>query len=1316
MKTGNRLHIVIYLVIVSLILNTTLYAGWVVEDNRPFTLRNTNGTTGDNIYGDFNVTGAPITCATKSNGQCDWGYTGYLYAANSKLLTDIPTSQISLDSSSANLVIPSDATVTKAYLYWSGHIHGTTGTQAAYDAATAGYDSVVFRTPDGTNHNVTATQVDRYAFMNNTTGTRGFRLMYQAMVDVTNIVQNGGYASNKQTFTVGNLKVTPGTDDYLYDPHLATDNVAWGPMGGWSLIVEYTRPIASGQKYKNVSIYDGFKPLTPNFGTFQSIDINVSGFLTPLSQIPTGTMAFYTMGSERQLTGEQVQISNKSGTMNNLTNSANLVGKQLNDTITINSAQITSGRDFNPGIDLDTFAISTSCKTSGGAAVACIDKNQTSTTLRLGIQAGSNSSDQSFPGMIALSLDIYTPDISAFRKDSNTSYTQQLHPGDSVQYTLDFNNSGTEAAKNITIYDTFSSTVGGDMLLNIIDRNATTLKNSIRLKSINEANYHCAIGSTDPACVGLLKDANCSVDYANNNPAQATKLWCNIPYMAVSDRYLMQFSITVRSDYNQSAAEANVTNIAYSDYYNAETNEHITVTGQSNINTAGTVGGAVTYAGQIDVVDFFDNTYSYNNLVGLKTKIAAKNNTQVAAVYLGSGPTYLPSIFSGTTYDMLVLFRLSNDTCSEDAAISSSGDVTATFVHNTSQYSALSNTFSMVAKAKQIGRVKVHFIDWNKISFSSFQGNNCVQQSGMTGNLKGVPQCLNGNKDKISPLFPNYNVSTCVNAVNGYYAACDSAAYNASGSKGNISPAQYNNTYGCLMCLSDAVNGANNCSRDNFAIRPNLLLIGSTSNHWPDLLTSGQDYNTTIEAPDAIGNLTLDYNVTSARSVFELNTTARYYPSGAVDTNSSLAGVYTMGATDFNMSNGISVRSDTVSHEVAPINFTDVGKMGLRVMDKIWAAVDNDDTSLDCSGTYICGDTNATFIPFDFNISTATVTNNNGNPGTFTYVIRQGDPITALQAMSGRFQLNISALNKNNAITQNFRSGAWENPLSATASVFDTLRGDANETSINNVLLGFGTGTDANGTKTLNWNESNTSKMLRFNFNMSPNIPIDPFRVDGNETNITVSSHYTGAAAIAARDITGSRLQNADGNATFVYGRIIPKDIRVFGSVQPIAYAWYEVYNAPIIGTVILAPSKNESLWYSNTQHFDTRDGDANVTRVVQGVTITATNYSSSSLGNGIETYSTFPIVNAAAIPYSAKAHIDTDSWLWYGVNAAGYSDPSNANLDCLTHPCFNINVVPAVGATGSANTAVKNTKSNKASSSGGGAWRSTSDYAPAIR
>jgi hypothetical protein len=79
------------------------------------------------------------------------------------------------------------------------------------------------------------------------------------------------------------------------------------------------------------------------------------------------------------------------------------------------------------------------------------------------------------------------------------------------------------------------------------------------------------------------------------------------------------------------------------------------------------------------------------------------------------------------------------------------------------------------------------------------------------------------------------------------------------------------------------------------------------------------------------------------------------------------------------------------------------------------------------------------------------------------------------------------------------------------------------------------------------------------------------------------------------------------------------------------------------------------------------------------------------------------------------KAHINTDPWLWYGMNALGYLDPVNAtNLNCMTHPCFNINIVPPVGATGSAKSTNEATKGSKKSDSSG--WGSTTDYAPAVR
>jgi hypothetical protein len=80
------------------------------------------------------------------------------------------------------------------------------------------------------------------------------------------------------------------------------------------------------------------------------------------------------------------------------------------------------------------------------------------------------------------------------------------------------------------------------------------------------------------------------------------------------------------------------------------------------------------------------------------------------------------------------------------------------------------------------------------------------------------------------------------------------------------------------------------------------------------------------------------------------------------------------------------------------------------------------------------------------------------------------------------------------------------------------------------------------------------------------------------------------------------------------------------------------------------------------------------------------------------------------------KAHINTDPWLWYGANALTYHDPDGTHLDCQTHPCFNISIVPPIGATGSAKSTNETTKGSKKSSEGSGGWKSTSDYAPAIR
>ena len=110
----------------------------------------------------------------------------------------------------------------------------------------------------------------------------------------------------------------------------------------------------------------------------------------------------------------------------------------------------------------------------------------------------------------------------------------------------------------------------------------------------------------------------------------------------------------------------------------------------------------------------------------------------------------------------------------------------------------------------------------------------------------------------------------------------------------------------------------------------------------------------------------------------------------------------------------------------------------------------------DSNGTYICGDKNVTYIPDRFDFNELNITNNNGNPGTFTYIANEHTQ------MGGRIHTQIRALNKNGNVTQNFAAfPMWENNMTVTpvVNVAAYLYPDANETNISNLLLGFGTGT-----------------------------------------------------------------------------------------------------------------------------------------------------------------------------------------------------------------------------------------------------------------
>ncbi len=469
---------------------------------------------------------------------------------------------------------------------------------------------------------------------------------------------------------------------------------------------------------------------------------------------------------------------------------------------------------------------------------------------------------------------------------------------------------------------------------------------------------------------------------------------------------------------------------------------------------------------------------------------------------------------------------------------------------------------------------------------------------------------------------------------------------------------------------------------NNFAVRPKNFDIITTPVAGTKI-KAGQDISIQFRGLDAVGNTVLDYNDTA-----DINmevTVADQKPT-------CLTGVFTPDVrSGWSFADG-TYTATAYYPEAGDINIT--GTESTKPCTQRFAAVDCSDT--DTSNLNIENGTTAlTFTPDHFAVVGTLSNQGNG----FTY-------LSSDLNMSADLNITLTAQTFQNTTTQNYNTACYAKNIdlnvSYTAPVINPVNGVTQ-------LLYRETNTNTNGTNNpigtqIVMNALSPTNIFRqplagvgypdieFNFNRSQTVPVNPILFTVGALNVRDADGITGT-------------QNLNSNASFVYGRFVPRDVRVFGSVPFTANGWYEVFNSPTLGSTALAPSKNDALWYVNRSHSDVTNGNANVTYVQ-----TANNPANGGVLNGIETY-TFPQYAIG----SYKAHVDVDPWLWYGTNAAAYSDPSAGNTNCLTHPCFNINVVPAVGASGSAKEGASSNKANKSTTNTGN-WHSTSDYAPAVR
>lgn len=92
-------------------------------------------------------------------------------------------------------------------------------------------------------------------------------------------------------------------------------------------------------------------------------------------------------------------------------------------------------------MDLDIYDVSQYMK-----------NQQTNTALKLEAKSKSNNGDQSTPGILAFSTDIYQPFITI---NKTTNINGQLVPKQAITYTANIKMQVTKNAESITIYDNF---------------------------------------------------------------------------------------------------------------------------------------------------------------------------------------------------------------------------------------------------------------------------------------------------------------------------------------------------------------------------------------------------------------------------------------------------------------------------------------------------------------------------------------------------------------------------------------------------------------------------------------------------------------------------------------------------------------------------------------------------------------------------------------------------------------------------------------------------------------------------------------------
>ncbi|MDT9684863.1 DUF3344 domain-containing protein [Streptomyces sp. TRM76323] len=269
---------------------------------------------------------AEIPCLSARGGKGD--------AANHRydmFYTDVDDDPNTFNSSRAELVLPKNAQVTYARLYWGGNL------RVGEQKPPKDNGRVLVAEPGGSYKDVLADSVIGHRTAN---GADAF----QATADVTELVRNSGPGM----YTVAQVNVAMGRS-------------AVGAWGGWTLVVAYAKKDAP---LRHLSLWDGFETLAEGRRSFR---VETGRMRVPMGG--SGRLGMITYDGDRDIAGDSVAFEPHPRRTVPLTDSANAPDGALNSTITdFGEARIRREPDHRNTLGYDSDVIDLSPALRRGAS------------------------------------------------------------------------------------------------------------------------------------------------------------------------------------------------------------------------------------------------------------------------------------------------------------------------------------------------------------------------------------------------------------------------------------------------------------------------------------------------------------------------------------------------------------------------------------------------------------------------------------------------------------------------------------------------------------------------------------------------------------------------------------------------------------------------------------------------------------------------------------------------------------------------------------------------------------------------------------